>query len=239
MDTKKEIRVMIVGDFLIFRSGLKMLLETENKIRVGGEAADLTEAANLIDKIKPDVLLIDSDQIDNGNFTTFLTAQKNYAPIIILTNSINAESHQKYLLLGIDGLVSKEQNAEILFHAIKKVSSGDVYFDRKLMSETIKQLVNERNLIPEKLYTYNSSVLTERELEVLMLLCRGMKNKIIAENLFITETTVRHHLTSIFEKLKVNSRLELVVHAFREKLVKIPAEQTQSAGNYKLAKTES
>jgi len=224
---------MIVGDFLIFRSGLKMLLETENKIKVGGEAADLNETAILIDKIKPDILLIDSDQIDNGNFTSFLANQKNYTPIIILTNSINPENHQKYLLLGIDGLVSKEQNAEILFHAIRKVGSGDVYFDRKLMSETIKQLVNERNLIPEKLYTYNSSILTERELEVLSLLCRGMKNKIIAENLFITETTVRHHLTSIFEKLKVNSRLELVVHAFREKLVKIPIEQAQSAANYK------
>lgn len=233
MDSKKEIKVMIVGDFLIFRSGLKMLLETENKIKVGGEAADLAETANLIDKLKPDILLVDSDQIDNGNFTSFLAKQKKYIPVIILTNSIDAETHQKYLLLGIDGLVSKEQNAEILFHAIKKVNDGDVYFDRKLMSETIKQLVNERKLIPEKLYTYNSAVLTEREQEVLTLLCRGMKNKIISENLFITETTVRHHLTSIFEKLKVNSRLELVVHAFREKLVEIPVEHSESANSYK------
>ena len=94
------------------------------------------------------------------------------------------------------------------------------------MSETIKQLVNERNSIPEKLYTYNNAVLTDREQEVLTLLCRGMKNKIISEKLFITETTVRHHLTSIFEKLKVNSRLELVVHAFREKMVEVPVDQS-------------
>ncbi len=233
MDAQKEIRVMIIGDFLIFRSGLKMLLETESAIKVSGEAADLTETANLIDRIKPDILLIDSDQIDNGNFTSFLASQTKYIPIIILTNSIDAETHQKYLLLGIDGLVSKEQNAEILFHAIKQVAGGDVYFDRKLMSETIKKLVNERKMLPEKIYTYNSAVLTDREREVLTLLCHGMKNKIISEKLFITETTVRHHLTSIFEKLKVNSRLELVVHAFREKLVEIPVEQSEAAGGYK------
>ena len=232
MDSSKEIRIIIVGDFLIFRSGLKILLETESKIKVCGEAGNLAETAGLIEKTKPDILLIDSDQIENGSLTTFLSSQKNYIPTILLTNSIDAETHQKYLLLGVDGLVSKEQNAEILFHAIKRVSVGDVYFDRKLMSETIKRLVSEKNALPERNYNYNGSILTEREQEVLNLLCRGMKNKVISENLFITETTVRHHLTSIFEKLKVNSRLELVVHAFREGLVKIPVEQSELLRNY-------
>ena len=220
---------MIIGDFLIFRSGLKLLLETEEKIKFVGEAADLAEAANLIPKIKPDVLLIDAAEIDDGNFNSFHAAQSDGTPVIVLTNSKDAEKQKKYLLLGVNGLVSKEETADILFAAIKQVSSGDVYFDRRLMSETIKQLVSERQMIPEKLYNYNCAALTEREREVLTLVCRGMKNKIIADHLFITETTVRHHLTSIFEKLKVNSRLELVVHAFREKLVKIPVEQSASA----------
>lgn len=232
MDAKKEIRVVIIGDFLIFRSGLKLLLETEEKIKFVGDAANLAEAVALIQKIKPDVLLIDSTEIDNGNFASFIAAQSHYTPLIVLTNSRDAEKQQKYLLLGIDGIVSKAQPAEVLFRAIKQVSAGDVYFDRRLMSETIKQLVNEKKMIPEKLYTYNCAVLTEREREVLTLICRGMKNKIIADNLFITETTVRHHLTSIFEKLKVNSRLELVVHAFREKLVEIPVDRAESMGNH-------
>jgi DNA-binding NarL/FixJ family response regulator len=224
MDAKKEIRVMIIGDFLIFRNGLKLLLETEDKIKVVGEAADLAEASNLLPKIKPNILLIDSAEIDNGSFDVFLAAQPNYTPTVVLTNSKNAANHQKYLMLGIDGLVTKEQTADAFFKAIIQVSDGEVYFERKLMIETIKQLVQERKLIPEKLYSYNCAVLTDREREVLTLICRGMKNKVIADNLFITETTVRHHLTSIFEKLKVNSRLELVVHAFKEKLVEIPVE---------------
>lgn len=231
MDAKKEIKVMIVGDFLIFRSGLKLLLEREDKIKFIGEAADLAEAAGLIQKIKPDVLLIDSAETDEGKFTAFLSMQPNDTPIIVLTNSKNAEKQKKYLLLGVNGLVSKEETADILISAIRQVSGGDVFFDRRLMSETIKQLVSERKLIPENLYTYNCAALTDREREVLMLVCRGLKNKIIADQLFITETTVRHHLTSIFEKLKVNSRLELVVHAFREKLVELPVEQAKSNGN--------
>lgn len=233
MDPKKEIKIMIIGDFLIFRNGLKLLLETEKGFKVSGEAADLSEASGLIAKIKPDLLLVESAEIDNGNFDLFLASQPYYIPTLVLTNSRNMEKHQKYLMLGVDGLFSKEKNAEDLFKAIRHVSGGDVWFERKLMGDTIKQLVNEKKLIPEKLYSYNCAVLTEREREVLMLICRGMKNKVIADNLFITETTVRHHLTSIFEKLKVNSRLELVVHAFNEKLVEIPFENMPSFNGYK------
>jgi DNA-binding NarL/FixJ family response regulator len=224
MNGKKVIKIMIIGNFLIFRNGLKLLLETEKEFAVCDEAADLSEAANSICKIKPDLLLIESAEIDSGNFDVFLSSQTYRIPILVLTNSVNKEKQQKYLMLGVDGLFSKEKNAEALFKAIRQVSHGDIWFDRKLMGDTIKQLVSEKKSMPEKLYSYNCAVLSEREHEVLLLICRGMKNKVIADNLFIAETTVRHHLTSIFEKLKVSSRLELVVHAFNEKLVEIPFE---------------
>jgi DNA-binding NarL/FixJ family response regulator len=213
---------MIVGDFLIFRNGLKLLLETNKRFKVSAEAADLLEAASLINKTKTDILLVESAEIDTGNLNQFLSSQSNGTPILVLTNSKNIEKHKKYLMLGIDGLFSKEKNAEALFKAIEQVNDGDFWFERRLMGNTIRQLINEKKSMPEKLYSYNCAVLTEREREVLMLICRGMKNKTIADNLFITETTVRHHLTSIFEKLKVTSRLELVVHAFNEGLVEIP-----------------
>jgi DNA-binding NarL/FixJ family response regulator len=228
MGEKKEIRTLIVGDFLIFRNGLKMLLETESRFSVCSEASDLTEAAMAINKIRPDIMLIDSAEIDNGNFSTFLSVQPHYIPTLVLTNSRHMETIQQYLMLGVDGLFSKDRNAAALFKAIEQVSIGDIWFERKLMSDTIRQLVVEKKAVPEKLYSYNCAFLTEREREVLILICRGMKNKVIADNLFITETTVRHHLTSIFGKLKVNSRLELVVHAFNEKLVEIPFKNIQA-----------
>lgn len=228
MNAIKEIRIMIIGDFLIFRNGLKLLLEADETVKVVGEASDLSEAANLINKINPEILLLESTEIDNNSFETFVSSLPRYIPMIVLVNSRELEKHKKYLLLGIDGLVSKEQTAEVLFSAIKQVNKGNMWFDRKLMSETIKQLINEKKLIPEKFNSYNSTALTEREREVLLLICQGMKNKTIADTLFITETTVRHHLTSIFEKLKVTNRLELVVFAFKEKMVEIPPETIPS-----------
>lgn len=232
MDEKKEIKIMVIGDFLIFRNGLKLLLETENDFKVNGEATDLSEACGSIYRVKPDILLIESSEIDNGNFDSFLPSLPYSIPILVLTSSRNIEKHQKYLMLGVAGLFSKEGNAEMLFKAIRQVSKGDIWFQRKLMGDTIKQLMDEKKSIPEKLYSYNCAVLTEREREVLMLICKGMKNKVIADNLFITETTVRHHLTSIFEKLNVSSRLELVVHAFNEKLVEIPSENVAALNGY-------
>jgi len=233
MDAQKEIKVIVIGDFLIFRNGLKLLLETEENIKVVAEAADLSEALDLIPKTRPDVLLVDSSEADKSNFTLFISSQPSYISIIILTNSSEIEMHRKYLMLGVNGVVTKEQTANILFKAINKVHDGEVWFVRKLMDETIRQLIAEKKSMPEEIYSYNCSGLSTREREVLVLICQGMKNKIIADKLFISETTVRHHLTSIFEKLNVTSRLELVVHAFREKLVEVPVESFEFSNDFK------
>jgi len=233
MDTQKEIKVMVIGDFLIFRNGLKLLLETEKNIKVVGEAADLSEASDSIPKIRPDVLLVDSSEADKSTFTSFVSSQPSYTSIIILTNPSEIEMHRKFLMLGVNGVVTKEQTANILFKAINKVHDGEAWFVRKLMDETIRQLVTEKKSMPEEIFSYNCSGLSTREREVLMLICQGMKNKIIADKLFISETTVRHHLTSIFEKLNVTSRLELVVHAFKEKLVEVPVESFEFSNDFK------
>lgn len=223
---------MLVGDFLIFRTGLKLLLEAEKNIRVGGEAADLAEAADSINKIKPDILLVDSGEADGDSFIPFISSLPPDISVIIITNSIEAERHRKYLLLGINGIVCKEQTADVLVKAINTVYMGEMWFVRKLIDRTIKQLINQKKSAPEEVRASHHSLLTAREREVLTLICQGMKNKIIADKLFISETTVRYHLTSIFEKLKVNNRLELVVHAFKERIVEVPVEDFEFSNKY-------
>ena len=225
MNVQKIQKVLLVGDFLIFRSGLKLLLEGEKTIKVVGETADLSEAAKLAGKIEPDVLIVDSTEVSADNFSAFAGALPRPISIIVITSSDEVETHRKYLMLGADGLVTKTQPADVLFEAVKQVGAGNVWFDGKLMRDTVKLLVEEKKSLPQKIFAHNSAVLTEREREVLLSICEGLKNREIADKLFITETTVRHHLTSIFEKLKVSSRLELVVHAFREKLVELPEER--------------
>ena len=231
MEENGVIKIVVVGDFLIFRSGLRLLLECEESFTVVGEAADLREALTVIGGSGPDIFLVDAAAIDNGNLDSFQSSLPSQIPILVLTNSKQSDHQQKYLELGINGIFSKEKKAEALFKAIKQVSTGDHWFQRKMMVAAIQQLVKEKKSLPEKLFSYNCGALTTREREVLSLICKGMKNKAVADSLFITETTVRHHLTSIFEKLKVNSRLELVVHAFNEKLVEIPNGNGHGNGN--------
>lgn len=231
MNSETPIKILLIGDYLIFRIGLKMLIEAEERFNVVGEAAKISEAPDLIVRNKPDVVLINAPEIKNGDFPEFMGKHRDVIPVLILSNSDGKNIFKDCFELGASGLVSKEKNPEILFRAIEQVYQGQLWFDRTLMGETIKQLMDEKHNGNGKTDSDTHS-LTEREWEVLTQVCKGLKNKNIADNLFISETTVRHHLTSIFEKLNVDSRLQLVVLAFRKKMVEIPpktVEMTQGA----------
>lgn len=218
---------MIVGDHLIFRNGLSALIKSNNTFKVINQVNDIPEAASMISNNKPDVLLIDSNQVSDASFKEFLSAHCEDVPTIILTGSTDALEHQNYLLLGASGVVSKIQNSKVLFKAIEKVHSDDLWFKREVMKKTIEKLIKEKRESPKKIYSDKYADLTDREREVLLSVCKGKKNKEIASDLFITETTVRHHLTSIFEKLNVKSRLALAIMAFNEKLVDVPAKEIE------------
>lgn len=221
--SNEVIKIVIVGDFLIFRVGLKLVLKARECFEVVGEASDLAEAASVGATAENDIFLIDSSAIENGSLSTFISSLEQRVPILVLTSSKLPEDIRKYLEQGINGVFSKDEDAETLYKAITTVSAGELWFQRKLMVDTINQLVRAKEVAPSRPYSFDPTVLSSREREVLHLICRGMKNKAIADSLFITETTVRHHLTSIFEKLNVGSRLELVVRAFNERLIEIPA----------------
>jgi DNA-binding NarL/FixJ family response regulator len=119
------------------------------------------------------------------------------------------------------GIVLKQQAADLLLKAIKKVHAGEVWIDRSMMSSVLSDVRSERHdeADPE---AGKIASLTPREREVIALVSEGLKNKLIGERLFISETTVTHHLSSIFSKLEVSDRLELIIYAFRHGLAKIP-----------------
>jgi two-component system NarL family response regulator len=229
----EAIKIVIVGDFLIFRVGLKLVLKDQEFFEVVGEASDLSEALNIGADPGIDIFLIDSAAIENGSFSTFISSLGRHVPVLVLTSSKIPGDIQKFLELGVNGVFSKDEAAETLFKAIMSVSAGEMWFQRKLMLDTIHQLVRAKEAAPSKPYSFDPGVLSSREREVLHLICRGMKNKAIADSLFITETTVRHHLTSIFEKLNVCSRLELVVRAFNDRLVEIPGNGNNAVAGLK------
>jgi len=214
MSSHNLIKIFLVSNYSILRDALRILLHTESNLRVIGEGSSLLEASELKNGEKPDVILIDLPDCDQSESLSLLSSSSDKTPIIVLTSSGDTDIYQKCLQVSIRGLVPKQKSASVLFKAIEKVHAGEYWIERSIMGQTIKNL-DVRQL--------EAKALSDRERQVVGLICRGMKNKDIADNLFITETTVRHHLTSIFEKLGTKNRLELVVYAFKNSLEELPA----------------
>ena len=216
------IKILLIGDYSIFRTALRMLIEKDERIKVIGETADATEVAELVGRLSPDLVLVDIQDFHDRHLEPLSEISLERVPVLVMCSKPDVAFYQKCLKLGISGLVSKQLGASILYKAITKVCDGELWFDRSIMGATIRQMMDEKKNLIESPPIDKANVMTEREREILDLICKGMKNKGIAETLFITETTVRHHLTSIFNKLQVGSRLELVIYAFKHKLTQIP-----------------
>ncbi len=210
-----------------------MLVENHPGLKVAGEAANRAEALAIAKREQPDVILLDLDMNnDNGlDFLPQLLAVTRRARVLILTGVRDPEAYSRAIRLGASGLLLKEKAAEILIKAIEKVYAGEVWFDRSIIGSVLTEmsrasagrmggsLMVATRSDPEGI---KMATLTEREREVIALIGEGLKNKQIAGRLFISETTVRHHLTSIFDKLDVSDRLELIIYAYQHGLAKPP-----------------
>lgn len=225
----KEIRVLLVDDEELVREGIHHLVEVplsesngEAPIRVVGQAGTPTEALRLVAGAAPDVILLDINlgAADGLELIPELL-RAGAARIIILTGIAAAEAHRRAMVLGATGVVLKKQSRQTLISAIRKVHAGEVWLDRTTMRHVLSDMRGESKAKEQSPEADRIASLSKRELEVVALIARGLKNKQIAEELFISQTTVSHHLTSIFAKLGVTDRLELIIYAYRNRLVKI------------------
>ena len=219
----RPIRVLLVDDHALVRAGLRMLIESQPGLTVVGEACGRAGAVTIAASERPDIILLDLDLGDESGLDLIpdLRGTGPGVRILILTGLRDAEAHRRAMRLGAVGLVQKEMAGEVLIKAIEKVNAGEVWLDRA----TTASLFAELSEAAEKTDVQFARIasLSCREREVIALIGEGLNNKRIAERLFISETTVRHHLTSIFNKLGVADRLELLVYAYRNKLAGPPA----------------
>jgi len=216
-----NIRILIVDDHLLVRTGLRMLIDNECDMTVVGKAATRSEALALAETGQPNVILLDID-LGNENGLDFLAELHDALPnvrVLVLTGLRDIESHRRAARLGAAGIVLKEHAAEVLLKAIKKVHQGEVWLDRSMMGSLLREMTQGPSVDGE---AAKISTLTPREREVVALVGEGLKNRDIAARLFISETTVTHHLSSVFGKLGVSDRLELVIYAFGNGLAKPP-----------------
>ena len=220
----EPIRVLLVDDHAVVRAGLRMIIQSRVGMTIVGEAGNRDDALSLAASEHPNIILLDLDLGgDSGmNLITDLIAASSEARIIILTGVRDPEVHRQAVLLGGMGIVKKEKAAEVLITAIERVHLGEAWLDPSLVAGVLSEMTlssKGRKIDPE---AEKIAALTNREREVIALVGEGIKSREIAGRLFISETTVRHHLTSIFDKLGVADRVELLIYAYRHGLASPP-----------------
>ncbi len=219
--SERPITVMIVDDHVVIRSGLRMLIEHDQQMRVVAMAGNQAEALERAAKETPDVIVLDL-LLGDEDALAFLPELCEASPssrVLVLTGVQNPDAHRRAIRRGAMGIVLKEHAADQLLKAIEKVNKGEVWIERSMMGSMIQEFSKPPMVDPELVKIES---LTEREREVIALVGEGLKNKQVGERLFISETTVTHHLSSVFSKLEVSDRLELIIYAFRHGLAKLP-----------------
>jgi DNA-binding NarL/FixJ family response regulator len=217
-ELRRTVRILLVDDHAVVRAGLRMLLESSPDYIVVGEAGVRHEALSLATALQPDLVLLDLDLGGRmaADLIPELRAVVPEARVLVLTGVADSQVHRDCVRLGARGVVSKEKAADFLLKAVEKVHHGELWLDRTTAAGLITALAgNEPRSDPDRA---KLDLLTAREREVAALIAQGLKNKEIAGRLFISETTVRHHLTSIYAKLAVPDRLSLLLFAVKHGL---------------------
>jgi len=214
----EPVRVLIADDHAIVREGLRTILGFQEGVEVVGEASDGQEVVSLAESLAPDVVLMDirMSKLDGVEATRRIKAQNPQIGVIVLTNYDDDRYVFEGIEAGASGYLLKDISSDHLAEAIRRVAQGESLMAPSVLRKVLDEFAHraeERELPHEGL--------TPRELEVLQALARGLKNEEIAQELFITEKTVKSHLGSVFSKLGVNDRSQAILYAIKHKLVDI------------------
>jgi len=217
----KNITVMIVDDHVLLREGLKQILDLEEDIDVVAQAGDGEEAVAKALKHRVDVILLDINMPKMNGIETL----RRFKDLGITSKTIMLTIHddREYLCetikIGANGYILKDSDADSLIKAIRDVKDGKTYIQPSVASMLIEELNSKEKETNGDLLKIEA--LTKREYEVLTLVAEGLNNREIAERLFISEKTVKNHVSNIFKKIDVNDRIQAAIFAYKNNIKKI------------------
>ncbi|MBO5057415.1 MAG: response regulator transcription factor [Lachnospiraceae bacterium] len=212
-----SIKVMLADDHILLREGIKNLLEFDGSIEVIEQASDGFECLDKLKEAKPDILLLDINmpRMNGIEVLEELKARKDPVKVLILTVHSEVEYLVKAVDIGANGYILKDSGSAELKQAIESIINNDTYIQPSLIPSLNSRLIN-RDVDKEKLKT-----LTKREVEILAQVASGMFNKEIANNLDISERTVKNHISNIFKKIDVSDRTQAAVFAIRNNIINL------------------
>lgn len=212
-----KIKVLIADDHSMVREGLKQLIELEDDIEVIAQAGDGKETIKKIFEYEPDIVLLDINMpIMNGlEVLEELKKMKKEVDVLLLTIHNEVEYLYRAVEIGVEGYVLKDSESDVLIKAIRSIHSGESYIQPNMASLLFKKINGELD------YQVRHHKLTRRETEVLKLITLGSLNKEIADELCISEKTVKNHVSNIFKKIEVSDRTQAAVYAIKNNIVNI------------------
>jgi len=224
----KNVRIILIDDHKLFREGVKRILEFEPQFEVIAEGDDGTDATELVQENDPDIVLMDINMpVQNGVEATANLIKKFPDLKVIILSIHDDESYVTHALkTGALGYLLKEMDADSLVEAIKVVYEGGSYLHPKVTKNLVRdyrRLANEEtdSSLVNETYSEPLHILTRRECQVLQLLAEGKSNRAVSESLYISEKTVKNHVSNILQKLNVNDRTQAVVMAIKNAWVKV------------------
>lgn len=213
----ETIRIFIADDHAIVREGLRALLATEPDLELVGEASDGIQAVSKVHALKPDVILLDMVMPRMDGLEVIVEIKKSWpeAKIIVLTSFSDDEKVFSAIRSGALGYLLKESSPQDLLQAIHSVARGEGFLSPTIASKVMREINQPPKLPPTK------DPLTEREVEILQLVAKGLTNDEIAEKLVVSERTVRTHVSNILAKLQLANRTQAALYALKEGLASL------------------
>lgn len=217
------IKLMLVDDHAVLRDGLKNIIGMEEDIQVVAEAESGKDALKKLEACLPDVILMDINIPDKNGIEVTGLIKREFPQIKILM--LTMHDHDEYFMSaireGADGYLLKDAPSGHVVDAIRSVAKGQSVIHPAMTKKFLSFQMSEKRII-EPVKENRDNVLTDREKDVLLCLVQGMNNKEIAQSLFISDKTVKIHVSKIFKKLDVKSRSQVVIYAVQNQLVPLP-----------------